>query len=112
MFESLLLLLAPVAPADVPKTYYIGVVSAEVAYIAMQPETPIDTRVERKDCKVCGGSGLVKSGDGQGFTKCSNCKPPVESLMNAPRAKTPPSMQLQVRPLPGNCGGGPCQIPR
>lgn len=112
MFEYLLLLFTPAVPANVPETYYVGVVAAEAAYVAMQPEKPVDTRVDRKDCKVCNGTGLVRSGDGQGWTKCANCKPTVESMKKEPEPNVPPAMRLQIRPLPGTCESGSCQIPR
>lgn len=106
MFEPLLLLVAQAAPANVPKNYYIGVVAAETAYVAMQPDKAVDTRIDQKDCKVCNGTGRVRSGDDQGWTKCTNCKPPSENI-GAPNV--PPSMRLQARPLP-KCESGTCPL--
>lgn len=114
MFEWLFLLFTPVA-ADVPKEDYIGVVAAEAAYVAMEPEKPVDNRVDRKDCKVCNGTGQVRSGDGQGWSKCPNCKPPAGALkLETAPTETPPAMKLQVKPLPapktGNCQSGTCSL--
>lgn len=115
MFEWLFLLLAPAAfaPPETPKTYYVGVVSAEAAYAAMLPEKAVDTRVDRKDCTVCKGTGQVRSGDGQGWTKCSNCKPPPEELKTDAAAGVPPAMRLQNKPLqaPEKCEDGTCPTP-
>lgn len=115
MFEWLFLLLTPLQPAppETPKTYYVGVVSAEVAYVAMLPEQAVDTRVERKDCTVCAGTGQVRSGDGQGWTKCSNCKPPVSALKTDAATTVPPAMRLQSKPLqtPEKCEDGKCPTP-
>jgi hypothetical protein len=116
MFEWLFLLLAPVAPAapETPKTYYVGRLSAEVAYVGLQPQKAVDNRVDREDCTVCKGTGQVRSGDGQGWTKCSNCKPPPEQLKAGdPAAAVPPSMRLQSKPLqtPEKCEDGKCPAP-
>lgn len=114
MFEWLFLLFAPVLPAapETPKTYYVGRVSAEAAYASMLPEKAVDTRVDRKDCTVCSGTGRVRSGDGQGWTKCSNCKPPPDEA-NAAAAGVPPAMRLQAKPLqtPEDCKDGTCPTP-
>ena len=112
MFDWLFLLLAPAAP-ETPKSYYVGVVAAEAAYTDLLPEQAVDNRVDQKDCTVCNGSGRVRSGDGQGWTKCSNCKPPAASAAKVPADLTPPAMQLQSSPLktPEKCDDGKCPTP-
>lgn len=115
MFEWLLLLLAPAQPAlpETPKTYYVGVLAAETAYVSMVPEKAVDTRVDRKDCNVCKGTGRVRSGDDQGWTKCNNCKPPVEELKTNAAESVPPAMRLQSKLLqpPEKCEDGKCPTP-
>jgi len=119
MFEWIFLIfewvLAPFSPAaaEIPQPYYVGIAAAEVAYADLLPEKAVDNRVDREDCTVCNGTGRVRSGDGQGWTKCSNCKPPPEELKEPAAAaadKTPPSMRLQSKPLetPGGCVDGNC----
>ena len=78
MYEFLLWLAAFFAPAPAPVTYaapvqkdYIGLVAAEAAYSAALPSSAPDKPVDHpKDCKLCGGTGKIPSGDGQGWTKC------------------------------------------
>jgi hypothetical protein len=75
----LLALLAPAAliqPAD-----YVGRVAAEAAYASLRPTaTPTKPKVPRSECKTCDGTGRVRSGDGQGWTKCPDCEPDKGTL--------------------------------
>jgi hypothetical protein len=34
---------------------------------------PDETKVPRKECKTCNGTGLVRTGDGQGWQECDKC---------------------------------------
>jgi len=70
----LLALIAPAAPA--PTTDYVGQVAAEAAYASLRPSAaPTKPKVPRSECKTCDGTGRVRSGDGQGWTKCPDCEP-------------------------------------
>lgn len=75
MFEWFFLLFAPILPMT-PPADYVGQVAAEAAYAALlpdnvvKPDTPPDP-----NCKTCEGTGRVRSGDGQGWTKCPTCQP-------------------------------------
>lgn len=81
-----LLFAAPVPPPD-----YVGQVAAEAAYSAMlqtaAPEED-DTRPVNPDCKTCNGTGRVRSGDGQGWSKCPECFP-LTRTMEKPAAPLP-----------------------
>lgn len=114
MFEWLMLLLAPLVPNAAPtETNYIGMVAAETAYSALlSGTTPVKpTPVDPKDCTTCKGTGKVRSGDGQGWTKCPTCQP-----MQMQKLDSAPSMKLQVQPLPpvktSSCPDGKCPLPR
>jgi hypothetical protein len=106
MFDWLMLLLAPVMPnATPPEKDYIGVVAAEVAYAALLPSAPpvAPKPVDPKNCSTCGGTGKVRTGDGQGWTKCPTCQP-----INAPAppANKPATPGWPPRPVGqplGNC---------
>lgn len=55
---------------------YVGVVAAEAAYSALLvDQAPVKPKVPTKDCVTCRGSGRVRTGDDQGWTKCPDCDP-------------------------------------
>lgn len=65
---------APV-PAQPPHNDYVGLVAAEAAYSALLPQAaPTKPKVPTKDCTTCEGSGRVRTGDNQGWTKCPDCE--------------------------------------
>ena len=108
MFEWLFVLLAPVfSDAAPPQKDYVGVVAAEAAYSALlSGSTPVNPApVDPKNCPTCRGTGRVRTGDDQNWTKCPTCQP-----MTSPGQL--PSMKLQVRPLTppktSNCPNGMC----
>lgn len=77
MFDWLFVLLAPLVPyaEPAPRPDYVGVVAAEAAYSALLPDAaPVKPKVPTKDCTTCNGTGRVRSGDGQGWTKCPDCE--------------------------------------
>lgn len=114
MFEWLFLLFAPLpVTADAPTSaeYYVGLVAAEAAYATLQPSGPVDPApptppapVDPKNCPTCknsGRPGWVRTGDGQGWTKCPTCQP-VE-------ATVPTSASVGWPPKPRNdCPAGVC----
>lgn len=58
-----------------PQKDYVGFVAAEAAYSALLPESaPTKPKVPTKDCTTCKGSGRVRTGDDQGWTKCPDCE--------------------------------------
>jgi hypothetical protein len=76
----LLSLFTPVAPASAPVDY-VGPVAAEAAYASLrQSDEPAKPKVPRSECKTCEGTGRVRSGDGQGWTKCPDCEPDEGAL--------------------------------
>jgi len=55
---------------------YVGVVAASVAYAARIPDTaPVKPKVPQSECKKCDGTGRVRTGDDQHWTKCPDCEP-------------------------------------
>lgn len=59
-----------------PQKDYIALVASEAAYSALLPDkTPVKPKVPTKDCTTCNGTGRVRTGDGQGWTKCPDCDP-------------------------------------
>lgn len=59
-----------------PQKDYIALVASEAAYSALIPETaPVKPKVPTKDCTTCNGTGRVRTGDNQGWTKCPDCDP-------------------------------------
>lgn len=74
MFDWLFLLFAPAAVPP-PQQDYIGPVAAEAAYAALIPAAePTKPKVPTKDCTTCKGTGRVRTGDDQGWTKCPDCE--------------------------------------
>jgi hypothetical protein len=59
-----------------PQKDYIAVVASEAAYSALLPDkAPVKPKVPTKDCTTCKGTGRVRTGDDQGWTKCPDCDP-------------------------------------
>lgn len=99
--EWLLALLfgAGAATADTPD--YVGQVAAEVAYSAARVESDPapKPKVDTKDCTTCNGTGRVRTGDGQGWTKCPDCEPKSE-VPQPPRAEMQSGGKFQTaKPL-------------
>jgi hypothetical protein len=117
MFEWLMLFF-PVTYAEPPKKDYIGMVAAEVAYSALLPDAPVvKPLVDTKDCKRCGGTGKIRTGDTISWTDCPDCEPKDGAPKGNVKESAPlPSMKLQVKPLPpvktSDCENGVCPIPR
>lgn len=86
------------AAAVPPAPDYVGPVAAEVAYAALQVDTspPVKPKVPRSECKTCGATGRVRSGDGQGWTKCPDCEPPPEAVPQPPRAEMQSGNKFQT----------------
>lgn len=128
MYEWLLYFLTPVAPVmanAAPPEDYVGVVAVEAAYASLLP-----ARVEPKpepgprpvdpNCGTCKGTGRVKSGDGQGWTKCPACQASAALPAEAPAAAEPMKKatgapkqlfkQAPVQSVPPqtNCPDGKC----
>lgn len=101
MIEWLLALL-PVTHVEPPKKDYVGVVAAEVAYIALLPDPPVTKPlVDTKDCKRCNGTGRIRTGDDINWTDCPDCEPKTSRSKEMMPADMPAaSMELQVKPLP------------
>lgn len=77
MFDWLFVLLSPVMPyaEAAPQTDYVAVAASEAAYSALLPESaPVKPKVPTKDCTTCNGTGRVRTGDDQGWTKCPDCE--------------------------------------
>lgn len=83
---------------------YIGMVSATAAYAALLPRQAPVKLVDTKDCPPppngCGGTGKVRSGDGQGWTKCPKCKPASAAPLTPAAPQTAP-MRLESAPPQG-----------
>lgn len=108
------------AAAPAPEHDYGPEVSVEMAYSALMPR-PVVTKpkVPQKDCKTCNGTGRVRSGDDQGWTKCPDCEPARDaegskSPADAPKEKltTPPAQGWPARTTPSvsECPGGTCPV--
>lgn len=81
MFKWLLTLVAAILSALTPhgttatKKDYVGLVAAEAAYSALLPDSaPTKPKVPTKDCTTCNGTGRVRTGDDQSWTKCPDCE--------------------------------------
>lgn len=77
MFKWLITLLVFLFPVNQGANQdYVGRIAAEAAYSALLPDapTPAKPKVPTKDCKTCNGTGRVRSGDDQGWTKCPDCE--------------------------------------
>ena len=87
MFEWLFVFLSPVLThAEPPQKDLVGVVAAEAAYSALRTDSaPVKPKVPTKDCTTCNGTGRVRTGDGQDWTKCPDCDPTLGAV------KTPKS---------------------
>lgn len=105
MYAFLIWLAAFFAPTPAPVTYaepvkkdYIGVVAAEAAYSAALPsKAPVRPNVDPKDCKTCNGTGKVRSGDGQGWTKCPTCQPMTMQAAPEMQLRKPERMPYQTK---------------
>jgi hypothetical protein len=117
MFEWLFLLFTPVLPDAQPKPDYVGPIAAEAAYTSMAPEKEVvKPKVPTKDCKTCNGTGKVKTGDGQGWTKCPDCDPDLGQPA-APKAPAPPTdvkipKSDPARYKTSDCPNGQCPLYR
>lgn len=113
MFEWLFLLFTPpglAADAPLPpKEYYVGLVAAEAAYTTLQagvpdaPKPPAPPPVDPKNCPTCKGTGRIRTGDDQNWTKCPTCQP-VEQAPPGTAAGWPPKPRK-------DCEDGSCEIP-
>lgn len=96
MWNFLLWLLSLISPAPaVPPVDYVGAVAADVAYASMAPAAaPTKPKVPRSECKTCDGTGKVRTGDDQGWTKCPDCEPdtgaPTALKVKSPELGWPP----------------------
>lgn len=97
-----------------PKKDYIGMVAAEAAYSALLPRTapvkPVKP-VDPKNCPTCGGTGRVRTGDDQHWTKCPTCQPvsdaaPVPAAVPA-STPTPAPAKAPATPKPAGQGWPP-----
>jgi hypothetical protein len=77
---------------------YVGQVAAEVAYASVQVDTnpAVKPKVPRNECKTCNATGRVRSGDGQGWTKCPDCEPPPGEVPQPPRAEMQSGTKFQT----------------
>jgi hypothetical protein len=108
MFKWLLSLLALLFPFTFSgDTDYTGDVAAEAAYASMLPTGPaVKPKVPTKDCTTCNGTGRVRTGDDQGWTKCPDCEgvpasePAADEPEPAPTVKTPKSEPERYLPRP------------
>lgn len=74
MLDWLFVLLTPMAAP--PQKDYVGELAAEAAYVSVQPAKPVRPKpINPADCKRCNGTGRVRTGDNQGWTKCPDCQP-------------------------------------
>jgi thiol-disulfide isomerase/thioredoxin len=56
------------------KSWHRGVASACLGF--EHPKAPeIEQKVPRSQCKTCGGTGRVRTGDGLAFAECHKCEP-------------------------------------
>jgi hypothetical protein len=94
MLKWLLALIAFLFPASpVSETDYVGRIAAEAAYANLLPSaTPAKPKVPTKDCTTCNGTGRIRTGDDQNWTKCPDCEgTPTGDIPLPPGVKTPKS---------------------
>lgn len=73
-------LVSPPAPPQVQYVEalpqdYVGVVAVEAAYTTLLPKSvkPAPKPIDPANCPTCKGTGRVRTGDGQHWTKCPTC---------------------------------------
>lgn len=95
---SMLLSWFGLASGPLPVPDYVPEIAAEAAYSALMPDhSPGKKKVPTKDCTTCNGTGRVRSGDDQGWTKCPDCEPsPQMQTLLAPEAR-PANSGIQKR---------------
>ena len=98
IFSWFAALVSPPAPPQVQYVEalpqdYVGLVACEAAYTTLLPKTapPAPKPVDPANCPACKGLGKVRTGDGQGWTKCPACKGGTGAT---------------------NCDGGTCPAPQ
>lgn len=70
---------------------HIGPLAVEAAYVSVQPAAPVKKKkVNTADCNTCKGTGRVRTGDDQGWTKCPDCEPGASAEMLLPDKKEAP----------------------
>lgn len=103
----LVALLSSFDHAAAPQKDYIGLAAAEVAYSALLTHgaPPVKPKVPRSKCTKCGGTGRVRSGDDQGWTKCPDCEPDPAAPSAQPVLKsTAPGQGWPARTTPAAGG--------
>lgn len=109
MFNWLLALIAFLFPFNFSDdTDYTGDVAAEAAYASLlSGPSVVKPKGPTKDCTTCNGTGRVRTGDDQGWTKCPDCEGvpgatpwDVEPPKAAPTIKTPKSEPDRYLPKP------------
>lgn len=102
MWNWIVWLLSLITPAVAPEATpdYVGPVAAEAAYASLRPtDGPVKPKVPRSECKTCEGTGRVRSGDEQGWTKCPDCEPDKGELPKLDlRAPTGPGFPPRAVP--------------
>lgn len=100
-FLWLLALLAGATHATTSEKDYVGMVAAEVAYAALIPDAaPVKPKVPQSQCKTCQGSGRVRTGDLQGWTKCPDCEPDKDTGPRPVLKSTAPGQGWPARTVP------------
>lgn len=104
MWDFLLWLLALIMSATHGTTTqedYVGVVAAEVAYASLLPDAaPVKPKVPQSECKTCNGTGRVRTGDDQSWTKCPDCEPDKGAVEQPVLKSTDPGQGWPARSLP------------
>jgi len=57
----------------------VSAIAAELDLGGSPITPPAPSKVKRSECKVCNGTGRVKTGDGISWTECENCVPDSKS---------------------------------
>lgn len=74
MWKWLLALFLSLGISTSTQPDYVGTMAVEAAYASLIPVRLTVKPVKTEDCKTCGGTGRVRTGDDQGWTKCPDCQ--------------------------------------
>lgn len=74
MWKWLLALLLALTAATQTQPDYVGTMAVEAGYASLLPSKVTVKKPNTADCKTCNGTGRVRSGDDQGWTKCPDCQ--------------------------------------
>lgn len=74
MWKWLLSLILALSVSTPTPPDYVGTMAVEAGYASLLPARLTPKPVNTADCKTCKGTGRVRTGDDQNWTKCPDCQ--------------------------------------